>query len=141
MRQAGLITIKEEEFGTSTRGAGDAVGAARKIEKVVQFGAFWCMTCAAVLAGPQHVVLASQPGRLRRVCEKVMHVMHRSFFRTARPRGLLECASVRRFALWRPVSSNVGGCNISEDAKNVAFRCILLHRVTYWRGLQKKFKK
>jgi len=38
--------------------AGDAVGVARKIEKVVHYGAFWCVACATVAGGPQHVVFA-----------------------------------------------------------------------------------
>jgi len=37
---------------------GDAVGVARKIEKVVHYGAFWCVACATVPGGPQHVVFA-----------------------------------------------------------------------------------
>ena len=28
----------------------------------------------------------------------------------------------------QPVTSNVEGCNIRQNAKKVAFRCILLHR-------------
>lgn|GEM_PF-6426660 len=43
---------------------GDAVGVARKIEKVVHYGAFWCVACATVPGGPQQVVFDSQPGRL-----------------------------------------------------------------------------
>jgi len=39
---------------------GAASDAGRKIEKVVRFGAFWCVTCATGFGGALHVVVWAQ---------------------------------------------------------------------------------
>ena len=39
-------------------------GREKKIEKVVRFGAFWCMTCGTALASTPHMVFDAPSGRM-----------------------------------------------------------------------------
>jgi len=63
-----LLERTKEPTGTSACRMEESVitsGRRKKIEKVVRFGAFWCMTCAGGFGGAQQVVVCSRPGRTR----------------------------------------------------------------------------
>jgi len=54
------------------------VAEGEKIEKVVRFGAFWCMTCGKALASTPHMVFDAPFGRMfyGRKMREVMRLMH-----------------------------------------------------------------